>query len=364
MRILYVITALVIGGAERQVLDLAEQMAARGHLILIAYLTGLPEMLPKNPDIKVIHINVSKNPFIFAAGYFKLHRLIREFNPDIVHSHMVHANVLARLMRLTIRIPKLICTAHNSNEGGRLRMIAYRLTDPLADVFSNVSQEAVEVFEARGAAPHGRMVAIYNGIDIQRFSQNTLQRAAYRHLFSAGSQKIIIAIGRLTEQKDYPNLLNAFYKISNKTNNVKLWIVGDGPLRESLERMSRDLGLSERIIFLGIRQDFEIPNLICAADVFVLSSAWEGFGLVVAEAMAAEKIVVVTDSGGVKEVVGECGFLVPPKNSEALAKALEKALNMSSEQAKALGEKARQRIAENFSIQYAVDIWLKIYSDA
>ncbi len=99
-----------------------------------------------------------------------------------------------------------------------------------------------------------------------------------------------------------------------------------------------------------------------AADVFVLSSAWEGFGLVVAEAMATEKVVVVTDSGGVKEVVGDCGLLVPPQNSEALADALETALNMPPDKAKALGEKARLRIVENFNLESVVARWLEIYT--
>lgn len=362
MKVLFVISGLGIGGAEHQVLELADRMSTRGHQIQIAYLAGLACLMPNNPDIMVIPINISKSPLGFICGYLRLRRLISDFKPDVVHSHMVHANLLTRLERLTTKIPKLICTAHSTTEGGRLRMFAYRLTDSLADIFSNVSNEAVEAFESNGAAPRGRMMAVYNGIDTKKFSPDSLRRDDLRDKFKLDSEKIILAIGRLLEPKDYPNLLRAFSNVAGKTGSAKLWIVGDGPLRKSLESMTIGLGLSKRVTFLGMRSNNDIPDLLRAADVFVLSSAWEGFGLVVAEAMATEKVVVATDSGGVKELVDDCGLLVPPKNSEALSNALEIALNMSSEQAKMLGEKARQRIIENFNLDYAVDRWIEIYS--
>ena len=362
MRILFIITSLCIGGAERQLVDLADLLSERGHEIQIAYLVGLPQLLPCNPDIKVHPIDISKDPFGFIRGYMRLMRIIKDFNPDVVHSHMVHANLLARLVRPTAKIPRLVCTAHNINEGGRHRMLAYRLTDPLADIFTNVSKEAAEAFEAKGAAPVGRILTMHNGIDVQKFSPDCMNREIYRKLFEAGCNKIILAVGRLSEQKDYPNLLNSFSIIAKKSRNIKLWIVGDGPLRASLERLAADLGLSERTKFLGTRPDSQIPGLMRAADIFVLSSAWEGFGLVVAEAMATEKVVVATDSGGVREVVGDCGFLVPAKDSKALAYSLEKALNMPSEQAKELGKKARQRIVKKYSLDSIAERWVEIYT--
>jgi len=362
MKILFVITGLGIGGAERQVLDLADRLSTMGHQILIAYLTGPTRLLPNNTDIEVVPIGISKTPFGFIRGYLRLRRLINNFEPDVVHSHMVHANLLARLERLTVKIPRLICTAHSTNEGGRLRMFGYRLTDPLADVFTNVSKAAVEKFESKGAAPPGRMLVVYNGIDTKKFSPYYNDREVARDRSEVSSDKIILAVGRFFRAKDYPNLLSAFADISSRIENVRLWIVGDGPLRGSLESMAAELNLGERVMFLGIRPDNEVPELMRAADVFALSSAWEGFGLVVAEAMATGKIVVATNSGGVKEVVGDCGLLVAPQDSEALADALEKALNMPPEQAKVLGKKARQRIVENYSLEGIVAKWLEIYS--
>ncbi len=155
---------------------------------------------------------------------------------------MVHANLLARLVRLTAKIPKLVCTAHSTNEGGRHRMFAYRLTDSLADTFTNVSKEAVESLEAKGAAPPGRMLAVYNGINIKKFSPDFRGREAERNRLKSDSDKIIIAVGRLFEAKDYPNLLTAFSRVSSRIENAKLWIVGDGPLRGYLESMALESG--------------------------------------------------------------------------------------------------------------------------
>ncbi|MBD3842336.1 MAG: glycosyltransferase, partial [Campylobacterales bacterium] len=130
MNIALLITGLGMGGAERQVVDLADRFASLDHNILIIYLTGEAIVLPSNPSIRVIGMNMSKTPWSFLTTYRRIRSLIQSFKPDILHSHMVHANIIARLLRLSIRIPRLICTAHNTNEGGTLRMWLYRVTDP------------------------------------------------------------------------------------------------------------------------------------------------------------------------------------------------------------------------------------------
>lgn len=361
LKIIFVITGLGIGGAERLVVNLADKMACRGHQVMIVSLTGPTLFRPVDSGIRIVALEMAKSPLGFLRAYAALRQLIQEFRPDVIHSHMIHANLLARLVRLSIRVPRLVCTAHSTNEGGRVRMLAYRLTDALADVSTNVSREAVEAFEAKGAVPRGRMLTVLNGIDSDVFSPDIQSGLEVRQLFSVDrDSKIFIAVGRLFEAKDYPNLLAAFSAVSDSFPNSRLWIVGDGPLRVELENMSVGLGLAERVRFLGVRHD--IPALLRAADVFVLSSAWEGFGLVVAEAMATGMPVVATDCGGVREVVGDSGYLVPPCDSTALGKAMLEAAELSAEQIEALGRTARQRIVERFSLDRTVDRWLEIYS--
>ena len=145
MKILYLITGLGGGGAEKVVVDLADQMTKQGHTVKIAFLKGDIVVRPKNQSIDLIYVGLeSLTQFIFS--YQKYKKLINDFKPNVVHAHMVHANLFARLSRLFIKTPRLICTAHSNNEGGGVRMLAYRLTHGLADATTNVSQAASQNF--------------------------------------------------------------------------------------------------------------------------------------------------------------------------------------------------------------------------
>ena len=360
MKILMVITSLGVGGAEKVVTTLADQLVNMGHEVNIAYLTGEALVVPKNKSVRVINLEV-KSFRSLTGGYLKLRKLIDDFKPDVVHSHLVHANILCRTMRLSTNIPRLISSAHNTDEEGWTRFLAYRLTDRITDISTNVSDEAVEAFIQKKAVRRGRMLTLHNGISTTDFVFSEQARSYIRsELGVTEGQQLILAVGRLNEQKDYPNLLSAISHVSLKCRNVKLAIVGDGPQLNELKEYANSLGLNNKVNFLGIRTD--IPSLMSAADVFTLSSAWEGFGLVVAEAMACNRVVVATDCGGVKEVVGDAGFLVPPKDSRKLAATLELALNLSDDERLKIGAKARQRVIKHYSLPAAVQKWMHLYS--
>ena len=360
MKILMVITSLGVGGAEKVVTTLADQLVNMGHEVNIAYLTGEALVVPKNKSVRVINLEV-KSFRSLTGGYLKLRKLIDDFKPDVVHSHLVHANILCRTMRLSTNIPRLISSAHNTDEEGWTRFLAYRLTDRITDISTNVSDEAVEAFIQKKAVRRGRMLTLHNGISTADFVFSEQARSYIRsELGVTEGQQLILAVGRLNEQKDYPNLLSAISHVSLKCRNVKLAIVGDGPQLNELKKYANSLGLNNKVNFLGIRTD--IPSLMSAADVFTLSSAWEGFGLVVAEAMACNRVVVATDCGGVKEVVGDAGFLVPPKDSRKLAATLELALNLSDDERLKIGAKARQRVIKHYSLPAAVQKWMHLYS--
>lgn len=359
MKILFVITGLGVGGAEKVVTSLADKLVEKGHTVKIAYLTGPDLTLPSNPNIEVIPLNVISK-ISLPQAYFKLVRLIKNFKPDVVHSHMFHANIFSRLIRLNINIPVLVCTAHNTNEGGKIRMMAYRVTDRLANINTNVSKEAVDAFVVKGATPAGRMISVVNGIDTEKFYYDIVARDSMSIKSTIKQNKLLLAVGRLESQKDYPNLLNAISLLKNDRQDFHLFIVGDGVLKDDLEILIDRLSISDCVSLLGIRQD--IRELMSSTDAFVLSSAWEGFGLVVAEAMACERVVVATDSGGVKEVMGDAGFLVTTNNSQELAIALNKVLDMDKNELEEMGTKARRRIIKHYSLDAAVERWLSIYS--
>lgn len=359
MKIALVITGLGMGGAEHVVVNLADKLASRGHTVKIAFLTGKAEVLPNNCEIEIFSINM-KGSKDFLKAYIKLRHFINNFKPDVVHSHMVHANLFARLLRLTVKIPKLVCTAHNANEGGKLRMLGYRLTDKLATISTNVSDEAVESFIKKGAVKPGRMVSVVNGINTDHFVFDAKLSYKKRQELEITSKQAILSVGRLDTQKDYPNLLNAIAILKDQRQDFKVFIVGDGPLKQEICELTKILEIESCVEFLGIRRD--IPALMSASDIFVLASAWEGFGLVVAEAMACERVTIATDCGGVAEVMGNNGYLIESRNSDILAQTLNKALALSEGDRIKIGKAARQRIIEKFSLDANVDAYLKLYS--
>ena len=140
---------------------------------------------------------------------------------------------------------------------------------------------------------------------------------------------------------------------------AKLWIVGEGNERAVLTDLVISSGLSDKVRFLGVRSD--VHQIYNAADLYVLSSAWEGFGLVVAEAMASEQLVVATDCGGVKEVLGGHGYLVPAKDSPALALAMQTALRLLASERALITQAARHRILENYSLNTIINVWERLY---
>ncbi|WP_151805321.1 glycosyltransferase, partial [Acinetobacter bereziniae] len=198
MNILYLITGLGLGGAEKVVVGLAEQMHLLGHKVKIAYLKGEALVIPNSIDIECLCLKFDDLSKFFSASK-RYRSLIHDFNPDVVHAHMVHANIFARLNRIGCNVPKLICTAHNSNEGGKLRMLAYKLTNHLSDINTNVSNEASDSLIAKGAFSKKNLITVYNGIDLEKFNK-------FNEIEKKDNNKIkFLSVGRFNEQKDYPN---------------------------------------------------------------------------------------------------------------------------------------------------------------
>lgn len=363
MKILYVITGLGVGGAEKVVTELADQMLKRGHQVKIAYLKGEAIVCPQSSEIELIYLGF-ENLKSFRFAYQNYKKLIQEFQPDIVHAHMVHANIFARISRKFCPVPKLICTAHSNNEGGKARMIAYRLTHNWADLTTNVSESASKNFENLGAVPFRGIQTVYNGINLNKFKkEKVLDTELHSLLNVAEDDFLLLAVGRFHDAKDYPNLIRSFsyLKKSNifKEKKPKLLIAGDGEGRSAIEQLIQNLKLESDVILLGRRED--IVALLNMVDFFVLSSKYEGLPTVVIEAMACHTFVIATDCGGSAEIMGNTGILVQPQNSEKLAEALEKALSFNVDTIQKNNYDARNRVEKLFSLETSVKTWLEIY---
>ncbi len=352
MKIAYIITGLGMGGAEHVLSQLADMAYEEGHDVKVFYMTGNIKVAPKNKNIEIIPLHVN-GLYSLVKSVFKLRAYFSSFKPDVVHSHMIHANLLARLTRIFSSFPKLICTAHSSNEGGKVRMMAYRITNPLGDFFTNVSNDAARSIENRGAAKLGTVISIPNGVDTNHFSMKT-QRADNKSDFFR-----LISVGRLEEVKNYPTLLKAVHELIARNVNVKLDIVGEGSCRESLEGLISSLKLSENVRLLGARED--VNRLLIQSDLFIISSTYEGFGLVAAEAMSCGLPVISSDNGGVNEILGNNDWIVPVSDYLSLAEKIESTLKMTPEDLKEIGKNNRQRIEDNYSFNNMFDSYSKLY---
>ena len=357
MKVLYVITGLAQGGAERVVCDLADKIHEKGNEVKIVYLTGDVLTQPIYKEIELIKINLN-SLLTIVKSYKKLATVIRKFEPDVIHAHMIHANLLARLVRLTLPMKKLICTAHNSNEGGRLRMLAYRITDGLADLTTNVSNTAVIYFEEKKAVPKNTMETIYNGVNFEKFTYYAKAKKELLNELNLSSEvKIILAVGRFNTQKNYPNLLNAINIFKeNYPFSFKLLIAGDAELRIEIEKLIHQLDLSNEVILLGRRND--IPKLMSACDVFVLSSDYEGLPTVLIEALGCQAHVVSTEVSGVKEIFDKNGEIVPVNSPSDLARSIETLLNKNGK-----NKLGSEFVRNKFDLNIISGQWLDLYNE-
>jgi glycosyltransferase involved in cell wall biosynthesis len=360
MRIVYVLNSLAVGGTERLVAGLAKRMAARGHAVALVVLR------PREPDgfstnLDVIHLNMDGSAASLMRGLRRGVAFLRRFRPDLIHSHNFHGNMLGRSFKLIERRRALVSTIHNVYEGGWLRMLAYRLSDPLADHVTAVSDAVAERYVRLKAVSRSKCVVVTNGIETGDFVPDRNRRDAMREEMGAGDEFVWLAVGRNTLAKDHANLMQAFGRVGREFPQSQLWIAGGarGGSKKTYAAISMPQVALDHVRRLGLRRD--IPALLDAADGFVLSSAWEGMPLAVGEAMAMEKPVVATDVGGARELIGDTGVIVPAKDSTALGEAMLVMMRRPAAARADLGRMARERIVRSFSMDRKAEEWEALY---
>lgn len=364
-RILLVITGLDYGGAETQLRNVAMAFKRRGLSV------GVVSMLPPvayedeltNAGIRVWSLNM-KRKYPDPRMIWRLARIVHEFNPDIVHALMIHANLLARASRACTwpQIP-LVSSARSTNEGGKMRMLAYRVTDRWTSITTSVCQAGVTRYVAVGAVPAGRIVYMPNGADTSLFCADEEHRNTMRNALGiAADQLAILAVGRFVEAKNHAGMLRAFARVMEVHPDALLLFAGQGPLEGSVRVLAAALHVADSVRFLGIRRD--IPDLMRASDVYLISSLWEGLPNVLLEAAASGLPAVATNVGGNASAVrdGVSGRIVPPNDDAALAAAVIEVLNMSQAARRSWGDAARQSAQTNFSLESVVDRWLDLYT--
>lgn len=365
-RILFVITTLTLGGAETQVARLATELKARGWTVAIACLTAPSAHTTrlKLHGIEVHSLDMRRG-IPDPRALLRFRSLVQCFNPDVVHSHMFHANLFARVARLICHFPALICTAHNlretSEKGGPTwhKELLYRVTDHLADSTTIICRAAFDRYVRVGAVPAHKLQVIPNGVDAYFYSPSPESKSELRTSLNLDGRFVWLTIGRLVKQKDFPTLLRALQQFDQ--SDSLLLIVGAGPLEAELRQECRRLGIKHRVRFCGTSED--LLSLYQSADAFVLSSEFEGLSSALLEAASTGLPAVVTDVGGNAEIVREgiSGHLVPPHNPTRLAQAMRSIEETSIEKRREFSAAARQHCWANYRMDAVTREWVDLY---
>lgn len=363
-RVVLLTTNLARGGAETQVAMLALSLSRRGWPVSVVSLLD-PSAFQAELSAAGVHLHSlgmqpgRPNPLAVA----RLAVILRELRPSVLHSHMFHANLLARLMSLAFPAPLIVSTLHSMAEssrhstGTRWRDWLYRATDPLADATVAVCQAVAERHAAAGAARRGKLRVIPNGVDTEQFRPDAAARDRLRGELGVGDEFVWLAAGRMMWKKDYPTMLRA----AGRLGAGILLIAGAGPLEAELAALARELRVGAR--FLGPRED--LPALMNAADGLVLSSVVEGLPMVLLEAAASGLPCVTTDAGGAREAVldGQTGFVAPCGNPEALAAAMARLVELPGAARQEMGRAARHLALAHFDMGPVTSQWEQLYRE-
>ncbi|MBS3762565.1 MAG: glycosyltransferase family 4 protein, partial [Planctomycetes bacterium] len=315
------------------------------------------------------------HPLMDVSALAGLVKRIRAEKPDIVHTHTSKAGFLGRLAARIAGVPGVLHTPHGhiyasrSNIRGvpdrgplkNLLLASERFVGRWTDVLTTLSEaerrESIEL----GLSTKANTRVVHNGVP-KDFAAGCERQEVRREFGVSDSAPVVISVGRLSPVKGHKYFVEAASRVLKKVPEAHFWLVGDGPERDTILRQARQLQLGENFVLTGRRDD--VPALLSAADISVVPSLYEGFGLVAVEAMAAGLPVVGSRVGGLAEVIsdGKTGLLVEPKSSAHLAQAIIKLLS-SKELRKQFGQAGRQRHLRCFTLERMIQKFETVYEE-
>jgi glycosyltransferase involved in cell wall biosynthesis len=362
MKIIHIISGLNDGGAEAVLFRLCTHDRDYQHVVAVLSHEGKYGSLLKEKGVQVTIFPMCKTLVSFFV-FFKLVRFLREQRPDIVQTWMYHADFIGGLAARIAGIKSIVWNIRHSRlESGKSRLSTIILGAILSKL-SYLLPSRIVVCSKRANTAHAAlgydkriMQLIHNGYDLSDFVPKPMLGQRLRQSFEIPVDVPLIgSVGRYDPYKDHDNLLNAIALIIARGVKFSCLLVGLGmdDANKELVALINRLGLGSVVTLVGRRSD--IPVVMSALDVHVLSSSSEAFPNVVAEAMACQTPCVVTDVGDAAYIVGETGWVVRPKNASDLAEAIEAALRESREADwKSRGTSARNRVSDLFGIDQMV----------
>jgi glycosyltransferase involved in cell wall biosynthesis len=335
VKILFLIRSLHCGGAERQLTLLSKGLRERGHEVVIGifYSGGALEKELLEARVRIRPL-IKRGRWDLIWFFMRLTQVLREERPDVVHSYLEESNLLTVFLKPFFPATKAIWGIRSSHMDLGQYDWLYRLNVKLNCWLSRFPDAIIaNSHVGRGhhvalGYPPERIVVIPNGIDTERFHPDPGARSRIRSEWEIGKhEKLIGLVGRLDPMKDHPIFLEAVALLANTRKDARFVCVGGGPdeYQAKLQMITKSLGLEERLLWVGARED--MPAVYNALDIVVSSSYGEGLSNVIGEAMACGVPCVVTNVGDSAWVVGDTGEVVPPKDPVALKNAIERLLD-------------------------------------
>ena len=373
IRITHIITGLGTGGAENMLYKLLSRLAPDTFLANVISLTDIG---PVGEKIRALGVPVhalsmqANRPSPLALG--RLISKIRQDSPHLIQTWMHHANLMGGIAAKLAGQPPVIWGIRQSNcswqYNKRSTALIIRIGAPLSSWLPALSiccsEIARQVHVDLGYAAD-KMIVIPNGFDTDRFQPDAAARHRIRQRLGIPDTTVSIGlVGRFDSQKDHQTFFQAAALLHRHFPEVQFLLCGDGIVWENpqLVRWIEDAGVTDRCHLLGRRDD--MPQVTAALDISALSSVGEAFPNVVGEAMACGVPCVVTDVGDAAAIVGKTGISVPPRNPEALANAWKDLILLGAEERTALGQLARARAIEQFSLESVVAQYEAVYKTA
>ncbi len=366
MRIAHVITRMIVGGAQENTLlccqDLIRQYGDDVLLVTGPALGPEGDLLSQGrggevPLTMVPSMRRAIHPWRDTVCYRALKRVLRDFRPDVVHTHSAKGGFLGRMAAHALRVPAIVHTVHGAPFHPYQRWYArelFRWCEAYAarrcHAIVSVADAMTDLLVDAGVAPREKFTTVYSGMDVEPFLAADQHREAIRRELGFSDEHVVVGkIARLFHLKGHEQLIQAARQVVAKCPEVRFLLVGDGILREKLERQIADAGLNHAFCFAGLVPPERIPELLGAMDLLVHVSLREGLARALPQALIAGRPAVSYDVDGAREVVipEKTGFLVPPQTVEPLADAILR-LARDPDLRRRLGEQGRGLFTEQF----------------
>jgi glycosyltransferase involved in cell wall biosynthesis len=363
LNVLQFLTVFGIGGTERQVLNLVQGLDTSRFGVEVACLRRFGALLPEMEATGVPITEYKTTSLYNHVAVWNQMRFVhhlRKRKVGIVHAYGFHSNVFAippaRLAGAAAVLASIRDTGeHLTPMQRRVEKLFCRIADCVV-----TNAEAVRNRLTREGYNAEKIVVIHNGIELTRYARKPAELGLHRELGVPSNTPLVAVFARLNELKGIEYFLQAVAGLIGRFNTVRFLIVGDGASRVELERYAAHLGLQQHVVFLGFRLD--VPTLLSEISVSVLPTLSEGLSNSLLEAMAASVPVVATKVGGNSEVVqgGVTGILVPPRDADALARAIGQFLEQPSLAAK-FGLAGRERVRKQFALERMTQATERLY---